>query len=274
MKREKQPIRSSTKHWKVACAGVVLIVGCLFFRRDMYNLMHCLQDYRARALYVVRDFFLAEVYRENDALHKRIATLEAEIGALQYLRLENRRLLEQCHVEALDQRDTIGARIIENNIQDFQQHIIIDVGEEHGVSRGDVVVCGYNIVDGGDEQRDMQQSVALVGVIADVYRSCSKVLLAIDRNCSVPVKFSSNDRNAMLKGNNGAYSVMMKHEDYVLEEGEIALTSGCGGVFPPGMTVGTVLVRNGLLDVVAPINFDALSFVCVLRSVSRESYVA
>lgn len=272
MKREKQPTRSGTKHWQIACVGVILIVCCLFFRQPLCMVVVAVQDYRACFLRRARECFLSDVHRENIVLHKHIAVLESEIGSLNYLRIENQRLLEQCRVHALAQKSYIGARIIENNIHDFHQHAVVDVGRIHGVARGDVVVCGYKSIGYKSDLQEMQ-SVALVGIVEEVFQTCSKVLLAIDRNFLVPVQFSADDRNAMLKGNNGAYAIMTKHEDYVLEEGEIAFTSGCGGVFPPGVIVGKVILRNGLLEVVSPIKFASLSFVCVLRNSARDAYV-
>jgi rod shape-determining protein MreC len=112
----------------------------------------------------------------------------------------------------------------------------------------------------------------LVGRVDAVIASAARVKLITDSTSVVNIQLQSAEIEAQLKGSlTGDLSLDMIPLDEVIEPGDVVLTSGLGGNYPPNIFVGQVLStqrrENALFQTasVQPIvNFESINAVLVI----------
>lgn len=197
-------------------------------------------------------------------LREQNAILESQVTQLQTQLIEMEERLGEAQVcfALLDfgrtnpQYDYIAATVIGREISPFLQYIIIDKGTEDGVRYGMPVVT--------------QQG--LVGRIDAVIARASRVKLITDSTSVVNIRLQSAAIEAQLIGSlTGDLSLDMIPLDETIEPGDVVLTSGLGGNYPPNIFVGQVLSTqqrdNALFQTasVQPIvNFESINAVLVI----------
>lgn len=197
-------------------------------------------------------------------LREQNAILESQVTQLQTQLIEMEERLGEAQVcfALLDfgrtnpQYDYIAATVIGREISPFLQYIIIDKGTEDGVRYGMPVVT--------------QQG--LVGRIDAVIARASRVKLITDSTSVVNIRLQSAAVEAQLIGSlTGDLSLDMIPLDETIEPGDVVLTSGLGGNYPPNIFVGQVLSTqqrdNALFQTasVQPIvNFESINAVLVI----------
>ena len=107
----------------------------------------------------------------------------------------------------------------------------------------------------------------LVGRIAEAGQRSSRVLLLTDLNSRIPVLLESSRYRAVLAGNNtDRPGIEFLPVDAQVSPGDRVVTSGHGGLFPPGQPIGVVSSVNDAVARVQPfIEWSRLEYVSVLR---------
>lgn len=168
------------------------------------------------------------------ALREQNAALESQVTQLQTQLIEMEERLGEAQVcfallefgRTNPQYDYIAATVIGREISPFLQYIIIDKGTEQGVRYGMPVVT--------------QQG--LVGRVDAVIANAARIKLITDSTSVVNVRLQSADIEAQLLGSlTGDVSLNMIPLDETVEPGDVVLTSGLGGNYPPNVFVGQVL---------------------------------
>ena len=145
----------------------------------------------------------------------------------------------------------ITARVVADSGGPFVRTVLMYAGERDGVAKGQAVVA----------------DVGLIGRVAEVGQRASRILLFTDLNSRIPVVAGRFDFRAVLAGDNSDRPRL----DYLpigaeLEVGDRVVTSGDGGVFPPGLPVGTVAsIKDGMVRVQPFVDLGRVEFVRVLR---------
>jgi rod shape-determining protein MreC len=114
--------------------------------------------------------------------------------------------------------------------------------------------------------------LGLVGRISGVGDQTSRVILLSDSNSRIPVTVQPSGQTALLSGDNSAAPPLefIEKPDGV-RPGDRVVSSGDGGVFPPGLLVGEVVKGpNGRLRVRLAADYQRLDFLRVLRSHSGQ----
>jgi rod shape-determining protein MreC len=127
----------------------------------------------------------------------------------------------------------VTARVIANSGGAYVRTVLINAGNEDRVSRGQAVITGEG----------------LVGRLTEVGDRAARVLLITDLNSRIPIEIEGAHLNAVLAGDNSERPrlLYLPAADAV-KVGDRVVTSGEGGVFPPGLPVGVV----GALDAAGP----------------------
>jgi rod shape-determining protein MreC len=184
----------------------------------------------------------AQLRRERD----RLLQWEA-VG--RRLEAENRSLQKLLNFVPHEARGFISARVIGDSGGAFAHSLLLNAGSDDDVRRGQAVVSG----DG------------LIGRVIGVGNQSSRILLLTDLNSRIPVVTEQSRVRAVLAGNNTNRPVLdhLPPNDTVTV-GERVVTSGHGGVFPPGLPVG-VIVSVGDAVVIQPlVAMDRLEYVRVV----------
>jgi len=252
---------------------IVVVSGLLFLALSGYltpvfnlslNPLVSLQRWLSVRYLSVRDFLTTP--SDVVQLREQNAILESQVTQLQTQLIEMEERLGEAQVcfALLDfgrtnpQYEYIAATVIGREISPFLQYIIIDKGTEDGVGFGMPVVT--------------QQG--LVGRVDAVIASAARVKLITDSTSVVNIQLQSAEIEAQLKGSlTGDLSLDMIPLDEVIEPGDVVLTSGLGGNYPPNIFVGQVLStqrrENALFQTasVQPIvNFESINAVLVINN--------
>jgi rod shape-determining protein MreC len=211
-----------------------------------------------------RDFLTAP--RDVTQLREQNAILESQVTQLQtqLIQMEERLGEAQICFALLDfgrtnpQYEYVTSTVIGREISPFLQYIIIDKGSDDGIQYGMPVVT----------------QEGLVGRVDAVIAAASRVKLITDSTSVVNVLLQTAGIEAQLNGSlTSDISLDMIPLDDTVEAGDVVLTSGLGGNYPPNIFVGQVLSvqkrDNALFQTasVQPIvNFDSINAVLVITN--------
>ncbi len=131
----------------------------------------------------------------------------------------------------------VTARVIANSGGAFVRSLMIDAGSASGIARGQAAITGEG----------------LVGRVLEVGRRAARVLLVTDLNSRIPVFVGATRQRAVLAGDNSERPCLRYAEAATaVKIGDRVVTSGEGGVFPPGLPIGVVATVDGGLPRVEP----------------------
>jgi rod shape-determining protein MreC len=193
---------------------------------------------------------LFDAYEENQALKAEIVRLKSLEQVSAKLAAENSMLRSLTRFIPDGAVSFVSARVVGEGGGPFVRSVLINAGARDGLTRGQAVVDG----DG------------LIGRITDIGSGASRVLLLTDLNSRVPVVIEDTRERAILAGDNTEQPALAYlSPDARIAAGQRVVTSGSGGVLPPGLPVGTVVIgRDGVPRVQPFVAWDKLEFVRIV----------
>jgi len=180
----------------------------------------------------IQDFLAAP--RDIAELRDRNAELEAEVSRLQGQVIELQQQVGETEIlaalvdfsRANPESTYKGAAVVGRDPSPFLHYIIINRGSNDGLLRGMPVVTNQG----------------LIGRIDAVIADASRVQLITDPSSAVNVRLQNAETDAVLVGSvTGDLSLDMISQDVNVDPGDVVLTSGLGGGYPPDLIVGQVL---------------------------------
>lgn len=170
----------------------------------------------------------AELERENEIARVRLAEMRA-------LEQENQRLMALLGMTRGDIEPVATGRLIGSSSSSTRRFGYLGAGENDGI------VVGMPVT----------SPMGLVGRILEVGENSSRVLLLTDMESTVPVRRATDDVVALAQGRaDGSLRIRLVNLGInPLEEGDIFVTSGAGGLFRPGVAVAMVteLTEDGAI---------------------------
>ncbi len=201
-----------------------------------------------------------QTLRERNAeLEEALARSQAELVELREIASDAARLAELLdYVSATDNQETLTAEVIGYDQNSLIRTIIINKGARDGVAVGMPVVTKQG----------------LVGRIIDVTALAARVLLITDPSSSVSARLQTSRAQGIVQGRlTGNLRMGLIPLEASVEVGDVVLTSGLGGNFPPDIVIGQVTsVRqfefelNQEAEVRSLVSFDTLEFVLVVTN--------
>ncbi len=163
---------------------------------------------------------------ENAQLRSQLFVLERRSQQLISLEVENRRLRQLLNATStLDDR-FLAAELIGVSSDLFSHQVILNRGLRDGVFVGQPVIDAFG----------------LLGQVVRVDAVSSRVILITDVNHSVPVQVNRNGVRSTVSGIGDLHKLTLSFvpdtADIVV--GDLLVTSGLGGRFPPGFPVAEV----------------------------------
>lgn len=169
---------------------------------------------------------LARLRLENSQLREENSELQTQIIALQQ-QVSEVELLSALldFARARPENSYQAAAVISRDPSPFLHYVIINRGSDDGIRRGMPIVA--------------QQG--LVGRVASVTATASRVQLITDPGSSVSVQMQPSEVDGVLSGSlTGDLSIDLLPQDAPLQAGDLVLTSGIGGSYPASILVGQV----------------------------------
>ena len=202
---------------------------------------------------------LADQIGELFALRQENADLRAQNGRLlewqdtaRRLALENAALRQLLNLEAgVAPPTAVAARVVADAGGPFVHTVLVDAGADHGVIKGMAAV----------------NERGLVGRVIEVGRRSARILLLTDFNSRVPVMVEPARDQAILAGDNSREpGLVFLPLNPRMAVGQRVVTSGRGGVLPPGLAVGRISGIDEDRVAVAPVvDWERLEYVRLLE---------
>lgn len=221
-----------------------------------------LQSWFSSRFVAVQDFLTAP--RDIASLRQRNAELEADVSELQAQVIQLQQRVGETEILAalVDFRRSrpeevyLAAAVIGRDPSPFLHYVIINRGSNDGILRGMPVVTDQG----------------LVGRVDAVIADASRVQLITDSASNVNVRLQNAETDASLVGSvTGDVTLDLIPQDETIEVGDLVLTSGLGGGYPPDLIVGQVVnIRSRDFDLfqqatVQPVvDFNRLEIVLVI----------
>lgn len=200
--------------------------------RGLSNSLVGIQEWFATRYSAIQDFLAAP--RDIATLRQRNAELESEVSRLQGQVIELQQKVDETEIlaalvdfsRANPESTYKGAAVIGRDPSPFLHYIVINRGSSDGVLRGMPVVTNQG----------------LIGRVDAVIADAARVQLITDPASAINVRLQNADTDAVLVGSvTGDLSLDMISQEVNVEAGDVVLTSGLGGGYPPDLIIGQVL---------------------------------
>ncbi|MCW3848835.1 rod shape-determining protein MreC [Sphingomonas sp. LB-2] len=191
-----------------------------------------------------------DVKAENDRLKKELADNNTLVERARTLNQENRRLRAMLKLRDATTDSVVAARLVNSSASSTRRYATLNAGSWQGVKRGQPV----------------REPDGLIGQVIEVGPNSARVLLIIDSSSNIPVRRTRDGLPAIATGRGDGQldlkSAAVTSGDF--KPGDLFVTSGTGGIFPPNIPVARVVRAQGVTAIGQPAaNPDALDFALV-----------
>lgn len=182
----------------------------------------------AAAVARMREFFStqAELRSENEALREERLLAAKDLLTLEALRSENERLRGLLGAKARIPADGVLAEIVYSGRDPFARKVIVDKGDAQGLKAGQAVI----------------DAAGVVGQVTRVYPLLAEVTLLTHKDHAIPVQIVRNGMRGVAYGSGDGTHLDLRHmpTNAEVREGDVLVTSGLDGIYPPGLPVAKV----------------------------------
>lgn len=175
------------------------------------------------------DFFVTQsaLYRENQQLKRDRLMAGTELQRLKALETENEQLRRLANADPIPGRNRTLVEILYESRDPFTRKIVINRGSVHDIKLGLAVVDHRGVI----------------GQVTRVFPFVSEVSLLTDKTQSIPVQnIRSGVRSVTFGlGRDSAVELRFLPVNADIQAGDLLVTSGIDGTYPPGLPVAKVV---------------------------------
>ena len=164
--------------------------------------------------------------QENQVMKARQAELSLLANQSEFLMVENQNLRELMALQKQVAFKTLPVEILFNPPNPISQRIVINRGSNDGIKLGNPIA----------------NDAGILGQVVRLYERSAEVSLLEDRDFAVPVQIARNGLRAAVFGAGRGNPLELRYLPVAsdLEVGDILLTSGIDGIYPPGFAVAVI----------------------------------
>jgi rod shape-determining protein MreC len=194
---------------------------------------------------------------KNARMSRELAEARRQLVRAQALEFENRRLRQLIGVAAETQDEVTVARIVGSTWTSGRRFATLSAGTQSGVAIGQPV----------------RAPEGLIGRVLETGRWASRVLLVTDGGSNVPVRLVRDGTPGLAVGNGDGTLAIRTLEvgPNRFRRGDIVVTSGIGGVFPPGIPVAQVIRIDDDRAIARPIADPARSDFAIVQRIYQPA---
>ncbi len=191
------------------------------------------------------------VYEENNQLKEELSNKQRLSRELSIITHENEELKKLLGMVDKVEGDPIAGRVISDKKSTFSHTMIINVGLNDGVEKGQVVV----------------NENGLVGRVLETFEKASRILLLTDYASRVPVKILGANLRGIVRGTNSfnLELVFTEGDKDKVEAGMVVITTGAGGIFAEGIPVGIISNIEKRIYIKPDVDFTTLDLISIQR---------
>lgn len=176
----------------------------------------------------VGDFFTSQTFlqQENSRLQQQALQHAAQLQGFQAMQAENAHLRKLLDARPQATKTLLVADILYAGRDPFSHKIIVDKGTSHGISVGQPAL----------------DDIGVIGQVTRAYPFSSEITLLTDKDQAIPVEILRNGMRAIAfgQGANGTLELAFMPMNADVKPGDVVVTSGIDGTYPPGLPVAVV----------------------------------
>ena len=163
---------------------------------------------------------------ENARLRNQVLDQQFQMQKLEALQAENNRLREMMRSAAEVAERILVAEIRSVDLDPYRHHLIINKGSSDGAYKGQAILDAYGVL----------------GQITSAEPLSSRAILITDPSHATPVEINRNGIRTVALGSGDPAALLLPFlpNSTDIQIGDLLVTSGLGGHFPPGYPVGVV----------------------------------
>lgn len=212
-----------------------------------------------------RLFASSDIDKENIELKEQVSLLKSQLKDYKEMESENARLRELLNVkDVLGDYPYVTARVIASSPGSWLSEFIINVGAEDGIEKDMIVLTEDGIM----------------GKVSSVSDTYSRVITLMNSSGGIPCLVERSRETGVVKVGKDDDGNTLLMIDYMNESadvvpGDVIVTSGSGGVYPKGLTIGTVLevgmaASKRMVVVNSEVDFNHVEEVTVITKLFEE----
>jgi rod shape-determining protein MreC len=185
----------------------------------------------------IGDYF--EAGRQNGELRDQLRQAEAKLIQAQAASLENQRLRQLLQLREVAMDEVATGRIVSSSWDSPRRYAILSVGRDQGVQPG----------------MPVRAAEGLIGRVLEAGRWSARILLIVDGASTVPVRLVRDGTPALAVGRGDGTIELRTLEVGVnpFRRGDMLVTSGVGGIYPPDVPVAQVIGVEGETAIARPL---------------------
>lgn len=171
-----------------------------------------------------------QLISENERLKQENLYLQAQLQKFADLQSENQRLRSLLGSSPKTGERLLVAEVLAIDLDPFSRKLLINKGSRQGIFKGQPIIDAQGIM----------------GQVVHVGPFSSSVMLITDPNHELPVQVVGKGLRTIAAGMGAINRLALLYlpNNAPINVGDLLVTSGFGGVFPPGYPVGTVVEVN------------------------------
>ena len=260
---------------------IVIAAYCLYLSSGRHpalsSLESMLMDVTTPAIHFLSQpiEWMGEYIRNNNSLRKEIKCLREENKKLldwqviaQKRERENQYLKEMLNTDPNLQSSVVTTRILGIPNDGHRSTMLIANSSSLELAKDQAVVCPDGII----------------GRIINIGMKTARVMLITDINSRIPVRVEPTGEQAILTGNNNSHELTVIHVESSastepqnsikkdpIKIGDRLLTSGYGGIYPPGLPVAIVTkIENETITATIIVDIARLEYVTILKNTVHD----
>ena len=190
---------------------------------------------------------------QNATLKRRLQESRRGLIEARATQMENKRLKALLNLTGEVEQEVTTARIVGSSFDSVRRLATLDAGANSGIRPGQPV----------------RSADGLIGRVIETGRWASRVLLVSDSASNVPVRLV-RDGTPAIAGGHGDGTIDLKTLEVgrnPFRRGDLLVTSGVGGVYPPNIPVAVVVSVQGDRTVAKPLaDPSAVDYAMVLNA--------
>ena len=193
-------------------------------------------------VYQITGYFssVAELKTQNRQMHAERAQNAQLLQQAQHMLSENTQLRKLLGTSERLPDKAVFAEILYDARDAFTRKIVLDRGAQHGVALGQPVI----------------DDIGVVGQVTRVFPFSAEVTLLTDRDQAIPVQVVRSGLRSVAYGSgmSGLLDLRFMASNADIQAGDVLVTSGIDGIYPPGLAVAKVVrIENKSTDAFAHI---------------------
>lgn len=196
--------------------------------------IHIPVDFTTDIITNVQEF--RNTYEENQVLKEQLSQYKGLVYEVQEVQKENdelRSALDLMESDSIRSSEAIQAVVMSRSPERWVEQITINKGKEHGVQANMLVMTAEGMIGKVQTANNFTSTVKLLTGFDQFNRISAMISREEGKNVFGMIEGFDNETDSLMFR-------IIEESDTEIKEDELIVSSGMGGVFPAGVTIGTV----------------------------------